>query len=177
MNRTLIIKLALGLLLGGGLGALMGYFGQCASGTCPLTATPLRGALYGALLGVLFSFSVTSRSPTTASGNSLVHIIQDQSEFQQLVLESKHPVIVDFYSDQCPSCRRLAPIMDEVATMYEGRLEVYKVDIDRSREIAEPFEVEAIPLVMLFVDGRETERLVGLRRTTEFSRMIEHYLN
>lgn len=67
--------------------------------------------------------------------------------------------------------------MDEVATMYEGRLEVYKVDIDRSREIAEPFEVEAIPLVMLFVDGRETERLVGLRRTTEFSRMIEHYLN
>ncbi len=169
-----MIRLALGLLVGGGLGALMGYFGQCASGTCPLTATPLRGAVFGALLGVLFSFSVTSRN--AGSSTSLARLIDDSSQFQELVLESQRPVLVFFHSDQCPSCRRLSPIMDEVAALYEGRLKIYKVDIDRSRGIAEPYKVEAIPLVILFVEGRETERLVGLRRTTEFSRMIEHYL-
>ncbi len=176
MNRTFIIRLALGLLIGGGLGALMGYFGQCASGTCPLTATPLRGALYGAVLGVLFSFSVTSRQTGAGGRDTLVRVIDSQTDFESLVLAAEQPVLVDFYTDKCPSCRRLAPTMEEIAVLYDGRAKVYKVDIDRSPDISEPFDVTATPLVVLFVDGRQTERLVGLRRTTEFTRMLDHYL-
>jgi hypothetical protein len=57
MDRTSIIKLCVSILVGGALGAVMGYFGKCTSGTCPLTATPWRGALYGAVMGALFGFS------------------------------------------------------------------------------------------------------------------------
>jgi len=59
MIKVQIIKLAVGIVIGGALGAVMGYYGKCASGTCPLTATPIRGAIYGAVMGALFSLSFT----------------------------------------------------------------------------------------------------------------------
>ena len=61
MDKAQIIRLAIGIAVGGALGAAMGYYGQCTSGTCPLTATPWRGALYGAVLGALFSLSFSKQ--------------------------------------------------------------------------------------------------------------------
>jgi hypothetical protein len=58
MDRQLIIRLCIYVLVGGGLGAVMGHFGKCVSGTCPLTATPIRGAVYGAVMGALLAFSI-----------------------------------------------------------------------------------------------------------------------
>lgn len=58
MSKAQIIRLLIGIAVGGALGALMGYFGKCTSGTCPLTATPWRGAIYGAVMGALFSFTM-----------------------------------------------------------------------------------------------------------------------
>lgn len=57
MDKASVIRLVAGILVGGALGAVMGYFGKCSSGACPLTATPWRGAIYGAVMGALFSFS------------------------------------------------------------------------------------------------------------------------
>ena len=57
MDKQQIIKLVIGIAIGGALGAVIGYFGKCASGTCPLTATPWRGAIYGAVMGAIFSLS------------------------------------------------------------------------------------------------------------------------
>ena len=57
MDKQQIIRLIIGIAVGGALGAVMGYFGKCASGACPLTATPWRGAIYGAVMGALFSLS------------------------------------------------------------------------------------------------------------------------
>ena len=57
MDKQQIIRLIIGIGIGGALGAVMGYFGKCTSGACPLTATPWRGAIYGAVMGALFSFS------------------------------------------------------------------------------------------------------------------------
>ena len=61
MDKAAIIKLCISVLVGGSLGALMGYFGKCTSGTCPLTATPWRGAIYGAVMGAVFSLSFTKQ--------------------------------------------------------------------------------------------------------------------
>ncbi len=57
MDKTQIIRVIIGIALGGLIGAVMGYFGKCSSGTCPLTATPWRGAIYGAVMGAVFSLS------------------------------------------------------------------------------------------------------------------------
>ena len=61
MTKAQIIRLAAGIAIGGALGAVMGYFGKCTSGSCPLTATPWRGAIYGAVMGALFSLSFTKQ--------------------------------------------------------------------------------------------------------------------
>lgn len=61
MSKVQMMRLIIGMVVGGALGALMGYFGKCASGTCPLTSTPWRGAIYGAVLGALFSLSFTKQ--------------------------------------------------------------------------------------------------------------------
>jgi hypothetical protein len=58
MDKTAIIKLILAVLIGGAIGAVVGYFGKCSSGTCPLTATPWRGAIYGAVMGAVFTLSL-----------------------------------------------------------------------------------------------------------------------
>jgi hypothetical protein len=61
MDKAQLIKLVIGIAAGGALGAAMGYYGQCTSGTCPLTATPWRGAIYGAVMGALFSLSFSKQ--------------------------------------------------------------------------------------------------------------------
>jgi hypothetical protein len=58
VSRAIVIRLLVGLLVGGGLGAVMGYYGKCSSGACPLTATPIRGAIYGAVMGILLAYSM-----------------------------------------------------------------------------------------------------------------------
>ena len=62
-EHTMIMRLVLGLLIGGGLGAAMGYFGQCASGSCPLTSTWWRGAIYGGSMGLLLALSIPGKLP------------------------------------------------------------------------------------------------------------------
>lgn len=61
MNKSVLLRLVAGILIGGALGAIMGYVGKCSSGTCPLTSTPIRGAIYGAVLGALMAFSLGQR--------------------------------------------------------------------------------------------------------------------
>jgi outer membrane lipoprotein SlyB len=61
MDKTQIIRLVLGISIGAVLGGIMGYFGKCVSGTCPLTATPWRGAVYGAVMGALISFALDKK--------------------------------------------------------------------------------------------------------------------
>jgi hypothetical protein len=61
VNKAQLIRLIIGITMGGALGAVMGYFGKCASGTCPLTATPFRGAIYGAVMGALFSLTLAKQ--------------------------------------------------------------------------------------------------------------------
>lgn len=58
MDKASVIKVVIAIIAGASLGAVMGYFGKCSSGTCPLTATPWRGAIYGAVMGAVFSFSI-----------------------------------------------------------------------------------------------------------------------
>ncbi len=80
VNLTPHWPLLLGLLLGAGLGALLGYFGQCTSGTCPLTSTWWRGALYGGFMGILFAFpSSKSESPDNSLQNAQVESNREQA--------------------------------------------------------------------------------------------------
>jgi Family of unknown function (DUF6132)/Thioredoxin len=106
--------LILSILIGGGLGAALGYFGKCSSGTCPLTANPWRGALYGVVLGLLFHFAAARRSELPAPHSANVRLV-NQEQFNAELSQASGPIVVDFFATWCGPCKKLSPMLDELA--------------------------------------------------------------
>ncbi|MEQ9570360.1 MAG: thioredoxin [Longimicrobiales bacterium] len=86
----------------------------------------------------------------------------ESDDFDTTVLGAEVPVLVDFYADWCAPCRMVAPVLDEVAHDTVGRLLVAKVDTDRAPEVAGRYGIRSIPTMILFRDGTEAERIVGV---------------
>jgi thioredoxin 1 len=175
MNRAILMQLIIGLALGGGLGAIMGYFGKCTTGACPLTANPWRGGFIGALMGGLLAFSVGSSRPVADPGTGLhaARQITSTADFDRQVLNATQPVLVDFYSDSCGPCRMLAPTIEKIATRYEGRALVYKLNVDQFSALAERYGIQGIPTAVFFEKGKEVQRLVGLRSQSAYTKVLD----
>jgi thioredoxin 1 len=191
MERVAFIQLIAGLLLGGGLGALMGYFGKCTTGVCPLTANPWRGAFVGAVIGGLFAFSASCSSRSGAQAASSASEAADASagsgrtaplhigsaeDFEQVVLKADQPVLVDFYADWCGPCRMLAPTIEKLAEAYQGRAIVCKVNVDSLSSIAGQYGIQAIPAVLVFDQGKEVQRLIGVRSSSAYAKVLDKLL-
>jgi thioredoxin 1 len=91
-------------------------------------------------------------------GNAVA--VNDQS-FDQEVLQSPVPVLVDFWAAWCGPCKAIAPTVDQIAADYNGRLKVVKLDVDQNVEVSTRFEVLSIPTLLLFKNGQVVEKLVG----------------
>jgi thioredoxin 1 len=85
------------------------------------------------------------------------------SNFDQTVLQSDMPVLVDFWAEWCPPCLMLAPLIDKLAEKYQGKLHVGKVDVDQYYEISERFNVFGFPTLILFRNGQPIHSLVGFK--------------
>jgi len=87
----------------------------------------------------------------------------NESEFQQEVLDSAMPVLVDFWAEWCGPCKMLTPIVDEIATQFEGKVRVVKVDADANQEVMQQYGILSIPTLMLFKNGEAVERITGFK--------------
>ena len=95
------------------------------------------------------------------------------SEFDQQVLKSETPVIVDFWAVWCGPCKMIAPHLDALATEYAGKVKVVKVDIDNEREVAERYDIMSIPTLVFFKDGKVVEKIVGAVPKTTIAAKLE----
>ena len=85
----------------------------------------------------------------------------NDSNFEQDVLKSDQPVLVDFWAAWCGPCRALAPVVDEVATQYNGKLKVMKMDVDKNNATPGRYGIRGIPALLIFKGGKVAEQIVG----------------
>ena len=96
-----------------------------------------------------------------------------KENFDSEVLNSEIPVMVDFWAQWCGPCRAVAPIIDEIAEEYDGKIRVGKLNVDEEGEIAARFRIMSIPTILLFKDGKVVEKIVGSRPKSDFTSILE----
>ena len=101
----------------------------------------------------------------------------NERDFDQVVLKSKTPVLVDFWAEWCGPCHALAPDVEAAAERYRDGGQVVKVNVDDSPTLAQRYRIQAIPTLILFQDGVEKERIVGVVSQEQISETIERYIH
>lgn len=94
--------------------------------------------------------------------------------FDEEVINSKMPVLVDFWANWCGPCRMLAPVIEEIAEEYDGKIKVAKLEIDGAEDLAVSYGVSSIPTVILFKDGEKAAESVGYVEKEKLVSMIEN---
>ena len=107
--------------------------------------------------------------------SELIKHVSDAS-FEAAVLQAKLPVLVDYWAEWCGPCKMIAPILDEVSSVYEGKLQIAKMNVDENREVPAKFGIRGIPTLMVFKDGQLAATKVGAMSKAQLTAFIDQQL-
>jgi thioredoxin 1 len=107
--------------------------------------------------------------------NQHIHYVTDEN-FEAEVLQSSLPVLVDYWAEWCGPCRAIAPILDEIAGEYEGRLKVAKLNIDDNEVTPAKYGIRGIPTLMLFKDGSIEATKVGALQKSQLTAFVDSHI-
>ncbi|NLO98755.1 MAG: thioredoxin [Clostridiaceae bacterium] len=96
--------------------------------------------------------------------------------FEELVLKSSVPVLVDFWANWCGPCRAVSPIIDELADEFDGRFKIGKVNVDEENTLVNNFNIMSIPTMIAFKDGNQVEKIIGARSKADLKALLEKYI-
>ena len=109
--------------------------------------------------------------------NEFLHKVWNfESNPTTFIYKGKVPAVIDFYADWCGPCRRVAPIMEKLAEEYEGRLMVYKINVDQEKKLAIAFQAKSIPMVLFIPMEGQPMKQVGAMPEESYRKIVEEYL-
>jgi thioredoxin 1 len=164
---------------GAAVGALVGAGQSCKTGACPLTANPRRGALWGAFLALMFGLSVNpgvlsaTQRGEGQEKKKLFLEVETVKDFKKTVLKQDGKSLVYFHADWCGTCKKTAPMLNELAKKRSKDISFVKVDVDRAKELSRGQEITYLPTVLVFDSGKETVRFVGVPDKKELEQALK----
>lgn len=96
-----------------------------------------------------------------------------KDNFKDEVVDSKEPVLIDFYADWCGPCKMMMPVVEQIANEYDGRLKVGKINSDEEQELAQAFQVMSIPNFFIVRDGKIVDQIIGAMPKAELKKRID----
>jgi thioredoxin 1 len=161
-------KLIIFVLIGGAIGAFIGYKGKCTTGACPLTSNPYIGGIYGAIMaGLLFSVTGGTQITSAYTGPTSVIRVESETQFNDIITNSNVPVVAKFGAEWCPPCKKLEPVLAGLSVKEDLKARIIDIDVDENPELANKYIGGSIPSMVLFKNGRKVKTIIGYRSEEE----------
>lgn len=134
------------------------------------------GAFFLMQMSLLLACSDDKQSTNIPLEEKAVKVVNNTEEFDEILKAAGDTLImVDLYADWCAPCRRLAPIIEQIARDHKSKVQAYKVNVDKNRKIAIRYGVQSIPLIIFIKNGKVVQSLIGLRSKDDYVKVINEY--
>lgn len=98
------------------------------------------------------------------------------ADFSKVISEMTGPILIDFWADWCGPCKMIAPVVEEIASEYEGKVQVAKINVDENRDTSASLKVQSIPTLIVFKNGQEVDRYIGFKTKDELKRLLSKHI-
>lgn len=98
------------------------------------------------------------------------------ADFSKVISEMTVPILIDFWADWCGPCKMIAPVVEEIASEYEGKVQVAKINVDENRDTSASLKVQSIPTLIVFKNGQEVDRYIGFKTKDELKRLLSKHI-
>ena len=133
-----------------------------------------------ASLGLMFH--VYAATPISGEVNSLTQseFVDNVSDYKDGIMgwkfKGKRPAVIDFYATWCGPCKKIAPIMDELAKKYKGEIDFYKIDVDKAPQLSQAFGISSIPMILFVPVGKKPQAITGAYPKEEIEKAIDYVI-